>query len=118
MVKVFKFGTWKTSNFDSTFLTKLVFAYLGQNRITHYQSGAFPPCVSFFNFVFSYFWTAICSVLNCKVIIYSKFSCFLDKCFKLINGAIDGFYKMDISFFIRSTNRDTVGLYSLYCFSS
>ena len=108
MVKVFKFGTWKTSNFDSTFLTKLAFAYLGQNRITH-QSGAFPPCVSFFNFVFWFFWTGKCSVLNWKVIIYSKFSCVLDKCFKLINGAIDGFYKTEISFFIRSTNRDTVG---------
>ena len=113
MVKAFKFGTWKISNFDSTFDS-----ILRQNRITHYQSAAFLPCVSFFNFAFWIFWTGICSVLNCKVIIYSKFSFFLDKCFKLINGAIDGFYKMDISFFIKSTNRDTVGLYSLYCFSS
>ena len=51
MVKFIKFGTWKTSKFDSAFLAKLVFAYLGQNRITHYQSSAFLPCVSFFNFI-------------------------------------------------------------------
>ena len=44
-----------------------------------------------------------------QVIIYSKFSYFLDKCFKLINGAIDGLYKMEISLFIRRTNKDTVG---------
>ena len=35
MVKVIKFGTWQTSNFASVFLAKLVFACLGQNRITH-----------------------------------------------------------------------------------
>ena len=35
MVKVIKFGTWQTSNFDSAFLAKLVFACLGQNSITH-----------------------------------------------------------------------------------
>ena len=51
-VKVIKLGTWKKSNFDSAFLVKLVSTYLGQNRITHYQSSVFLPCVSFFNYIF------------------------------------------------------------------
>lgn len=60
------------------------------------------------------------SVIDCKVIILSKFSFlinFLDNCFKSINSAIDSFYTMKIIFIviIKSTNRGTVGLCSFYC---
>ena len=62
----------------------------------------------------------MCSVIDCKVIILSKFSFlinFLDNCFKSINSAIDSFYTMKIIFIviIKSTNRGTVGLCSFYC---
>ena len=49
MVKVIKLGTWKKSNFNSAFSAQFVFLYLRQNRITHYQSSAFRPCLSFLN---------------------------------------------------------------------
>ena len=118
MVEVIKFGTFQMSNFDSAFLAKLVFAYLGQNRITHYQSSALLLCASFFNFFFCFFQTGMCSVIDCKFIIFSTFSCFLDKFLKLISSAVDGLYKMEVNFIIiiKSTNRNTVDWYSFYYF--
>ena len=59
-----------------------------------------------------------CATNDCKVIFFSKFSCFFDKCFKLINSTVDGFCKMEINFIIIiwSTNRNIVNKYSFYCF--
>ena len=50
MVKVIKLGTWKTSRLGNAFLEHLIFAYLGQNKITHYQSSAFFHVRVSFNF--------------------------------------------------------------------
>ena len=117
MVKVIKLGTRKILNFHSAYLAQLFFVYLGENRITHYRSSTSLPCVSFFNYILIFF-ELECATNDCKVIFFSKFSCFFDKCFKLINSTVDGFCKMEINFIIIiwSTNRNIVNKYSFYCF--
>lgn len=108
MVKIIKLDTWKTLNFDSTFLAQLVFEYLEQNRITHYQSSVFLPCVRVY--IFWIFQTGMGYVIDCRAIIFIKFSCFLDLHFKFIHSAVDGFCKIEINFIviIRSANSNAV----------
>ena len=49
-------------------------------------------------------------VIDCRAIIFIKFSCFLDLHFKFIHSAVDGFCKIEINFIviIRSANSNAV----------